>query len=263
MASQIPHNLLHPPRGGSLRDLLAWLGQWRAVPFLSPSLSGVEAQLKVARRERLVKEVDTLVGRAVGLSAWGERYTGLHGAGVARMSVAILSERVFLHLAAHRLAEDHPHLAVTGFGRNHILLHLEGKEVSLGLGKGELRAGLSGDRVHLVLPLPKQFSLSPWDLTDQEWYAVHRHVLPHPATPLRSEYWTRTLMDALLAIRAGKASQVREVGGKPLLYAAYWFGRKPLPWSLIAKRLGSKGGLLYRGKTIHPHEEAQDAGLDP
>ena len=232
--------LLYPPREGSLRGIVAWVGKWRVVPLVSPSLRGVEEELEKALRRKYLRTVEGIPGRGLGLTHQGAAYGA--GAPVESMSIRGLSHRMLLHLGAHALLAGHPRLTVTAIGQRSLLLRLEprGDEVLLSLREGRFYLGTvplgkPGGEEGSLFPLPKQFRVSSLDLTDEEWLRVALFLLPPPRVWPRSPYWTRTLMDAALALGAGKRKEVLAGGGEALVYAGYAFRHKDQPWERVAK----------------------------
>ena len=224
---------LRPPDAGRLTPFLAWLAAWRAVPESSPVLLGCERVLERAWRAGYLTRVDTVAGPAYGLSLEGERLVGRLAA-VRRMSLDGLNRRVLLHLAAAQHG-----MPVVGFSRNGIAVEAKDRVLVLGWGSGDLKAGPVGSGADFEVSLPKQVDFGELSLPDAAWVAVAGAVLPPPTVPMRGRYWTRTLLEAALALRAGKTPAELGLSDR-LLRATRWFVRSRAVWerldSLLARR---------------------------
>lgn len=236
MGTEVGRDYLYPPRDGTLKDFLMWVAEWRVVPIISPSLRNHLNLVDRAFRHQYLRQAEGLGGRVIGLTAKGARLVGKTAAAVQRLSLAVLSERSLLHLAAHQLRQTNPQAVVSGFGRNAILVDIQGEELRLGWGSGDIVAGFDR-KAQIRVPLPKQLHISEDDLTDAEWAAIYQLLVPPPPQRIKSPFWARTLVDALIAMRSGKHALVREAGGPALLQAAYWYSRKPHLWEGVVKRV--------------------------
>lgn len=238
-------DLLRPPGDGSLKEFLTWVSRWRALPLASPSFRGEAVSLlNRARARALVRVADSLVGPIVGLSALGERESGLRGTRLAHLSARTASFRAALHLAAHRLPHGE---RVVAIDRHYLVVEGEGKRKRLGWRVGDLAAGPLGAAVPLPVALPKQMDLSELDLDDLEWERLFLLAVRTPGERVRSPFWARTLLDASLLLAAEGVRALEEKGGKGLVYATYRFirSRRTL-WEVLPRRVKRADKLAGR-----------------
>ena len=225
--------LSSPKPGRTITPLLTWIGLWRAVPEASQLLVSLFPMVQRARKSGYLTRVDTVVGPAYGLTVEGERFIGTQQA-VRRMSGDSLNTRVLLHLITVTYG-----LPVVGFTRNGLTVELNGKAYSLGWCKGDLTAGLPDSGVDYPLALPHECRFPEARVSDGVWLAVAPLVLPPPAVPMRSHYWSRTLFElAYLRKREGSSHPLIAGLDHSTRLAVDWFERKRVvSWERVYKHL--------------------------